>query len=147
MSAESNARDIELAHQVDAEILAITEQEGSWEEAGERIRERLAQVFAAYREEVSAPLYAKANAIPGLTAELAMARDSQEVLARDPGFVLPAAEHLLKKAGVDLIRVHEHGVDLESRGPGGATGHCCFDETLALAYQGLVDGRKGRGHG
>jgi hypothetical protein len=143
-----NDREREIAEAMDNGLIDIEKRGLSAEVHTEANRIFLAECLAAYRDEVCSPLYAKANEVPGLTAALAEARDSQEVLARDPGFILPAAEKLLRKAGIDTLRLYGGVVDVEQRGPGGATGHRHVDMSLALAYQGLVaDERKRGGHG
>jgi hypothetical protein len=53
--AEPNAREVELAHQVDAEYVKLSEQSETLEQAGERCREFFARKLAEYRDELTAP--------------------------------------------------------------------------------------------
>jgi hypothetical protein len=95
--SEPTPREHELAKMIDARLVELEREGLPLEAHTRRIREVIAGGLAEYRDEVSGPLYAKASEIPGLTAALAEARDSQEVLARDPSFVLAAAEKMLRE--------------------------------------------------
>lgn len=80
---------------------------------------------------------------PGINRTAAWAHELAEYraeLARDPAFVLGAAERLLRDAGVGLIRL-----DYESPGEAGIY-YCSGQEnTLAIVHERLLAARKAGG--